>query len=50
MKEKKMEKVMREFKSGVLHSGSKRGSVVRNRNQALAIALSEAKKATSKHR
>lgn len=32
---------MRLFKSGQLHSGSKRGPVVRNRRQALAIALSE---------
>ena len=33
---------MRKFKSGTLHSGSKRGPVVKSRKQAIAIALSEA--------
>lgn len=37
----KIGKVMREFKSGGLHSG-KGGPLVRNPKQALAIALSEA--------
>lgn len=41
----KVEKVMHEFKTGALHSGSKKGPVVKNRKQAIAIALSEAKKA-----
>jgi hypothetical protein len=40
----KVEKVMREFKSGELHSGSKKGPVVKSRKQAIAIALSEAGK------
>ncbi len=40
---KKVEKVMREFKGGKLHSGSKKGPVVKSRKQAVAIALSEAK-------
>ena len=39
--DKKVSKVMREFKSGGLHSG-KGGPVVRNPRQALAIALSQA--------
>lgn len=39
--EKKVAKVMREFKGGKLHSG-KGGPVVKNPRQALAIALSEA--------
>jgi hypothetical protein len=39
--DKKMSKVMREFKSGGLHSG-KGGPVVKNPRQALAIALSQA--------
>ena len=39
--DKKVSKVMREFKSGGLHSG-KRGPVVKNPRQALAIALSQA--------
>jgi hypothetical protein len=40
----KVEKVMREFKHGELHSGSKEGPKVENRKQAVAIALSEARK------
>jgi hypothetical protein len=39
--DKKVSKVMREFKSGGLHSG-KGGPVVKNPRQALAIALSQA--------
>lgn len=46
-KEKKIASVMREFKSGKLHSGKdpkgpKKAKVVKNRKQAIAIALSEA--------
>jgi hypothetical protein len=37
----KVKKVMKEFKSGTLHSG-KKGPVVKSRKQAVAIALSEA--------
>lgn len=40
----KVAKVMREFKSGSLHSGSKKGPQVTSRGQAIAIALSEARK------
>ena len=40
---KKIGKVMGEFKSGKLHSGSKKGPEVTNPKQAIAIALSEAK-------
>lgn len=40
--EKKVEIVMHEFKVGELHSGSKEGSIVTDRKQAIAIALSEA--------
>lgn len=47
-KETKIEKVMKEYKSGKLHSGSKKGPEVKNRKQAIAIALSEARKAGSK--
>ena len=32
---------MREFKQGHLHSGSKRGPIVRSKQQAIAIGLSE---------
>lgn len=44
----KVSKVMGEFKSGTLHSGSKSGPEVTNRKQAVAIALSEARKAGAK--
>ena len=47
-KQTKEAKVMHEFKAGTLHSGSKKGPVVKNRKQAIAIALSEAKKAKKK--
>ena len=40
--EKKIAKVMHEFKDGELHSGSKDGPIVKNPKQAMAIALSEA--------
>lgn len=41
----KVEKVMGEYKRGALHSGSKKGPKVTNRKQAVAIALSEQRKA-----
>ena len=44
--QKKIGKVMREFKAGKLHSG-KKGPVVKNPKQAIAIALSEAGKSKS---
>jgi hypothetical protein len=44
MKEKKIKKVMNEFSEGKLHSGSKKGPVVTNPKQAVAIGYSEAKK------
>ena len=43
-KEKKVKKVMDEWKKGDLHSGSKMGPVVTKHSQAIAIALSEADK------
>lgn len=46
-KKTKVQKVMHEFKTGKLHSG-KGGKVVKNPKQAIAIALSEAKKAKKK--
>ncbi|CAB4136720.1 hypothetical protein UFOVP307_12 [uncultured Caudovirales phage] len=39
----KIRKVMREFKEGTLHSG-KKGPVVNNPKQAIAIAISESKR------
>ena len=45
--QKKISKVMREYKAGTLHSGvnpkgPKKAPVVKSRKQAIAIALSEA--------
>lgn len=47
-KQKKISKVMGEYKSGKLHSGSKKGPVVKSKKQAIAIALSEGRKASKK--
>jgi hypothetical protein len=43
-KVKKIAKVMKEFKNHKLHSGSKKGPLVKNKKQAVAIALSEARR------
>ena len=45
---KKVEKVMHEMKEGKLHSGSKKGSVVTNPKQAVAIAMHESGQSKSK--
>ena len=42
--QKKVGKVMGEFKEGTLHSG-KGGKVVKSKDQAIAIAMSEGRKA-----
>jgi hypothetical protein len=48
-KEKKVvKKAIKKFGKGELHSGSKKGPVVENRKQAVAIDLSEAKEKPSK--
>ena len=44
----KIEKVMSEYKAGTLHSGSKKGPVVKSKKQAIAISLSEQRKADKK--
>lgn len=45
---KKLEKVMHEYGAGELHMGSKKGPIVKNKKQALAIGFSEARKANRK--
>jgi hypothetical protein len=47
-KEAKIGYVMKEFKEGKLHSGSKKGPVVKSKDQAMAIALSKAEKSKRK--
>ncbi len=42
--ERKIKKVMSEFSKGELHSGSKKGPVVTNPKQAVAIGYSEGRK------
>ena len=39
-----MKKTMDEWKSGTLHSGSKKGPKVTSQKQAIAIGISQAKK------
>ncbi len=39
--QRKMKKVLGEFKEGTLHSGSKTGKLVESRPQAIAIGLKE---------
>lgn len=46
----KVRKVLREFKAGQLHSGSKTGPVVRDRDQAIAIAMSEQRDADKRRK
>lgn len=50
MKKTKAAKVMGEYKRGTLHSGSKKGPVVKSRKQAIAIALSEQRRVKKRSR
>lgn len=43
---KSVKGVMKEWKSGQLHSGASNGPVVKNQKQAVAIALSEQRQRT----
>ena len=47
-KKAKIAKEMKEFKSGTLNSGSKKGPIVKGKKQAVAIALSSAKMSKKK--
>ncbi len=47
---RKVSKVMKEYKKGKLRSGSKKGPKVKSRKQAIAIALSEARRKKRKKR
>jgi hypothetical protein len=47
-KRKRMKLEMDKFKEGKLHSGSKKGPVVKSRAQAIAIGLSESGQSRSK--
>lgn len=49
-KQEKVKKVLGEFKSGTLKSGSKSGPKVTSRKQAVAIALSEAGQSKKKRK
>jgi hypothetical protein len=44
----KVAKVMKEFKAGTLNSGSSKGPIVKNKKQAVAIAMSQAKMSKKK--
>jgi hypothetical protein len=46
--ERKIGKVMKEFSKGELHSGSKKGPVVKSAAQAKAIGESEARRGKKK--
>jgi len=47
-KKAKVKQVMDEWKSGQLHSGSKKGPIVKSQKQAVAIALSQTGQARRK--
>jgi len=49
-KQNKVKIVMEEFKAGKLHSGSKKGPIVTNPKQAIAIAISESKRSKKNKR
>lgn len=47
---RKISRVLKEYKTGTLHSGSSSGPVVKDKAQALAIAMSEARKKRKRNR
>ena len=48
IRKKKVAKVLGEFAANKLHSGSKKGPLVKSKDQAVAIALSESGQAKKK--
>ena len=49
-KKRRMKEEMDKFKSGTLHSGSKKGPIVSNPKQAIAIGLSESGQSKKKRK
>lgn len=49
-KRKRVKLEMDKFKEGKLHSGSKKGPLVKSRKQAIAISLSESGQSKKKHK
>jgi hypothetical protein len=47
-RQKKITKVLHEWKKGCLHSGSKKGPIIQDKKQAVAVALNEAKNGKKK--
>lgn len=48
--ERKMHKVMSEYKQGTLHSGSPEGPIVKDRAQAIAIGINSARRAKKRRK
>lgn len=49
-KARRMQEEMDKWKEGSLHSGSKRGPIVRSHRQAIAIGLSESGQSRPRHK
>ena len=47
---RKIHRVLHEYKEGELHSGSDSGPLITDRKQAIAVALSEARRAGKKRK
>jgi len=49
-KQAKVKRTLDEWKAGTLHSGSKKGPIVKSQRQALAIALKQSGQARSRRK